>query len=177
MLEANGIQDPAAVLENIHLLGLKLEALRPELPAAMRQAVAVVTEAPSRFAGRIYACFDETMDRISHRFARHTGVVTAVIAIAVAAGLQLDSFEILRQGAEAHLIVPQSWDWNPAKLPGIALSAMLLSLGAPFWYNVLKDLVAFRPMLARKEQENREQRQSAGPGAIPASWEGEKGNL
>jgi hypothetical protein len=100
-----------------------------------------------------------------------------VIAIAVAAGLQLDSFEILRQGAEAHLIVPQSWNWNPAKLPGIALSAMLLSLGAPFWYNVLKDLVAFRPTLARKEQENREQRQSASPGAIPASWEGEKGNL
>ena len=177
MLEANGIQDPAAVLENIHLLGLKLEALRPELPASMRQAVAVVTEAPSRFAGRLHACFDETMDRISHRFARHTSVVTAVIAIGIAAGLQLDSFDILRQGAEARLIVPQSWSWNPAKLPGIALSAMLLSLGAPFWYNVLKDLVAFRPGLARKEQENRDQRQSASAGTVPASWEGEKGSL
>ena len=177
MLEANGIQDPAAVLENIHLLGLKLEALRPELPASMRQAVAVVTEAPSRFAGRIHACFDETMDRISHRFARHTSVITVVIAIAIAAGLQLDSFEILRQGAEARLIVPQSWNWNPAKLPGILLSAMLLSLGAPFWYNVLKDLVAFRPALARKEQENRDQRQAMSVGAVPASWEGEKGNL
>lgn len=176
MLEANGIQDPAAVLENIHLLGLKLEALRPELPASMRHAIAVVTEAPSQFAGRIHACFDETMDRISHRFARHTGIVTAVIAIAVAFGLQLDSFELLRQGTEARLVVPQNWTWNVAKLPGVALSAILLSLGAPFWYNVLKDLVAFRPALARKEQEYREQRQLARGTAAPA-WEGEKGNL
>lgn len=176
MLEANGIQNPAAVLENIHLLALKLEALRPELPAPLRQAVAVVTEAPSQFAGRIHACFDETMDRISHRFARHTGVVTAAIAIAVAAGLQLDSFELLRQGVDARLILPQTWSWDPAKLPGIALSAMLLSLGAPFWYNVLKDLVAFRPALARKEQESREQRNSAIEAIAPA-WEGEKGNL
>lgn len=175
MLEANGIQDPASVLENIHLLGLKLEALRPELPASARQAIAVITEAPSQFAGRLHACFDETMERISHRFARHTGLVTAVIAIAVAAGLQLDSFELLRQGAEARLIVPQNWSWSPAKLPGIAFSAVLLSLGAPFWYNVLKDLVAFRPALARKEQELREQRQSAG--ALPSAWEGEKGKL
>jgi len=49
-------------------------------------------------------------------------------------------------------------------------------LGAPFWYNVLKDLVAFRPALARKEQESREQRNSAIEAIAPA-WEGEKGNL
>jgi hypothetical protein len=177
MLEANGIPDPAAVLENIHLLGLKLEALRPELPSSLRHSIAVVTEAPSQFAGRIHACFDETMDRISHRFARHTGWVTVFIATAVAVALQLDSFDLLRQGVEARLIVPETWSWNPAKLPGIALSAMLLSLGAPFWYNVLKDLVAFRPSLARKEQENREQRQSATEVAVPMAWQGEKGNL
>ena len=176
MLEANGIQDPAAVLENIHLLGLKLEALHPDLPAPMRQAMALITEAPSRFAGRIHACFDATMDRISHRFARHTGVVTAAIAIAVAVGLQLDSFELLRQGADARLVVPQTWAWNAAKLPGIALSAMLLSLGAPFWYNVLKDLLAFRPSLARKEEEHRESRQSSRD-IVLSPLEGEKGNL
>jgi hypothetical protein len=47
ILGASGIADPAAVLENIHLLGLKLEALHPELPAAVRQSIAVVTEAES----------------------------------------------------------------------------------------------------------------------------------
>ena len=34
----------------------------PELPAPVRHGIAVVTEAPSQFAGRINACFDETMD-------------------------------------------------------------------------------------------------------------------
>ena len=176
MLEANGISDPAAVLENIHLLGLKLEALRPELPAALRHSIAVVTEAPSQFAGRIHACFDETMDRITHRFARHTGIVTGLIAIAVAVGLQLDAFQLLHEGVNAHLALPQTWSWNPAKVPGIALSAMLLALGAPFWYNALKDLVGLRPTLARKEESLREERQSASVSrAIPL--EGEKGNL
>ncbi len=176
MLEANGISDPAAVLENIHLLGLKLEALRPELPSALRHSIAVVTEAPSQFAGRIHACFDETMDRITQRFARHTGIVTGLIAVAVAVGLQLDAFELLHEGVNAHFAVPETWSWNPAKVPGIALSAMLLTLGAPFWYNALKDLVGLRPTLARKEESHREQRQSASvPRAIPL--EGEKGNL
>jgi hypothetical protein len=171
----NGIADPAAVLENIHLLGLKLEVLRPDLPASVRHGMAVVTEAPSQFAGRIHSCFDQTMDRITHRFAQHTQIVAGLIAIAVALALQLDSFELLRDGANAHLAVPHGWNWNAAKAPGIALSAMLLSLGAPFWYNALKDLVGFRPILARKEQAHREQRQSARD--IAVSWEGEKGDL
>jgi hypothetical protein len=71
--------------------------------------------------------------------------------------------------------VSQNWSWNAAQLPGIVLSAMLLSLGAPFWYNALKDLVGLRPLLARKEQAHREQRQSARD--IAVSWEGEKGDL
>lgn len=67
----------------------------------------------------------------------------------------------------------ESWQ----RFIGVLATALLLSLGAPFWYNVLKDLVAFRPALARKEQENRDQRQSMSAGAVAASWEGEKGSL
>jgi len=180
-LEANGIQNPSEVLDNSHLLALKLEALHPELPSPVRHGIAVVTEAPSQFAARLHASFDATMDRVSHRFARHTQMVTAVIALLVAAGLQLDAFNLLRRlaagGTAAYVIPAQSWSWT--QLPGIALSAMLLSLGAPFWYNALKDLVGFRPVLARKEQAHREQRQSP-PGAAvsPAlSTAGEKGDL
>jgi hypothetical protein len=56
---------------------------------------------------------------------------------------------------------------------------MLLSLGAPFWYNALKDLVGLRPVLARKEQAHREQRQSPRDAAVsPApSPADEKGDL
>ena len=180
-LETNGIANPSEVLDNIHLLALKLEALHPELPSSVRHTIALVTEAPSQFAARLHTCFDGTMDRVSHRFARHTQMVAGVIALLVALGLQLDAFELLRHlaagGTAPYAILPQSWRWT--QFPGIALSAMLLSLGAPFWYNALKDLVGFRPVLARKEQAHREQRQSS-PGAAvsPAlSSAGEKGDL
>jgi hypothetical protein len=180
-LEANGIANPAEVLDNIHLLALKLEALRPELPSSVRHGIGVVTEAPSQFAARLHTCFDETMDRVTQRFARHARLVAGAIALLVAAGLQLDAFELLRRlaadGSTAYAILPQSWTWT--RLPGITLSAMLLSLGAPFWYNALKDLVGLRPVLARKEQAHREQRQSPRDAAVaPApSPADEKGDL
>jgi hypothetical protein len=180
-LETNGIPNPAEVLDNIHLLALKLEALRPELPSPVRHSIAVVIEAPSRFAGRLHTCFDETMDRVTQRFARHARLVAGAIALLMAGGLQLDAFDLLRRlavdGATAYAILPQSWTWT--RLPGITLSAILLSLGAPFWYNALKDLVGLRPVLARKEQAHREQRQSSRDAAVsPApSPADEKGDL
>ncbi|HXA04590.1 MAG TPA: hypothetical protein VNY30_07120 [Bryobacteraceae bacterium] len=181
VLETNGIANPAEVLDNIHLLALKLEALRPELPSPVRHTIAVVTEAPSQFAARLHTSFDETMDRVTQRFARHARLVAGAIALLVAAGLQLDAFELLRRlasdSATAYAILPQTW--TRTRLPGITLSAMLLSLGAPFWYNALKDLVGLRPILARKEQAHREQRQSSRDAAVPSapSPADEKGDL
>ena len=48
--------------------------------------------------------------------------------------------------------------WTPSWLHfwGIAASAALLSLGAPFWFNVLKTLSNLRPVLAAKEQNETE---------------------
>jgi len=181
VLETNGIANPAEVLDNIHLLALKLEALRPDLPSPVRHTIAVVTEAPSQFAARLHTSFDETMDRVTQRFARHARLVAGAIALLVAAGLQLDAFELLRRlasdSATAYAILPQTW--TRTRLPGITLSAMLLSLGAPFWYNALKDLVGLRPILARKEQAHREQRQSSRDAAVPPapSPADEKGDL
>jgi hypothetical protein len=181
VLETNGIANPAEVLDNIHLLALKLEALRPDLPSPVRHTIAVVTEAPSQFAARLHTSFDETMDRVTQRFARHARLVAGAIALLVAAGLQLDAFEVLRRlasdSATAYAILPQTW--TRTRLPGITLSAMLLSLGAPFWYNALKDLVGLRPILARKEQAHREQRQSSRDAAVPPapSPADEKGDL
>jgi hypothetical protein len=119
------------------------------------------------------------MDRVTQRFARHTRSVAVVISLVVAAALQLDAFDLLRH-ANTAAIVPENWNWGWAKLPGIALSAILLSLGAPFWYNALKDLVGLRPVLARKEQAHREQRQSARDSAVspvPMQAAGERGDL
>ena len=82
---------------------------------------------------------------------------------------------------------PKSWDdwaagwgsdWTAAlwQMIGILLSAALLSLGAPFWYSLLGNLVRLRSVVARKDDVEREQRQetqplpieSAGPSAQSA---------
>jgi hypothetical protein len=48
--------------------------------------------------------------------------------------------------------------WTPSwfHLVGILVTAVLLSLGAPFWFNILKTLTNLRPILARKEQKEAE---------------------
>lgn len=46
---------------------------------------------------------------------------------------------------------------------GILLSAALLSLGAPFWYSALRDLVKLRSVIARKDDAERAERQTTQP--------------
>ncbi len=53
------------------------------------------------------------------------------------------------------------------KLLGIVLTATLLSLGAPFWYSALKNLIRLRSLIAQKDDEQRETRQTTKIGVIP----------
>ncbi len=58
------------------------------------------------------------------------------------------------------LPVPRSaaeWSsqWTPSRLPGMLLSVLLLSLGAPFWFEVLKDLLRLRSTVAPRDGEQR----------------------
>ena len=64
--------------------------------------------------------------------------------------------------------IPQSigewrrhWDWN--RLPGILISMLLLNLGAPFWFNSLKNLLQLRSMIAQKDDAQRKERQTTQP--------------
>jgi hypothetical protein len=54
---------------------------------------------------------------------------------------------------------PRPWYnyWTPSWLHlwGVLACAALLSLGAPFWFNTLKTLINLRPVVARKEQQER----------------------
>lgn len=50
--------------------------------------------------------------------------------------------------------------WKKVSPPGILVSILLLSLGAPFWYKTLGQLVQFRTALAQRDQEQRNRRQS-----------------
>lgn len=64
--------------------------------------------------------------------------------------------ELQNQLEESRLVIlPVKWKaykeyWCNfgSRLPGIILSIILLSLGAPFWFNALRSLAALRPLLA-----------------------------
>jgi hypothetical protein len=66
------------------------------------------------------------------------------------------------------IALPRSWDtwWNgwgkgfPMNLLGVLLSAALLSLGAPFWYSALADLLKLRSVISRKDDDQRTERQT-----------------
>jgi hypothetical protein len=51
-------------------------------------------------------------------------------------------------------------EWRLAKVPGIALSVLLLSLGAPFWFETLKNMLRLRSLIAVKDDDQRAQRNS-----------------
>jgi hypothetical protein len=56
----------------------------------------------------------------------------------------------LSSGTSLQLV---AWPWPPFTwkgLVGMVMSALFLSLGAPFWFNMLKQLSTLRPLLARK---------------------------
>lgn len=89
------------------------------------------------------------------------------------------------------LMAPRSIDdwtarWSAVNLGGLAITALLLSLGAPFWYSALGRLIQLRSILATKDDVQREARQKvqdvaaagARPGSLPPSvGAGERGDL
>ena len=82
-----------------------------------------------------------------------------------------ENLQQLRQLATDSLITwPNSWGgWKEqmarSSIFGLLLTAALLSLGAPFWFNVLGDLLKLRPMLASKEDAQRNERETTQPPA------------
>jgi hypothetical protein len=75
--------------------------------------------------------------------------------------------------AEAGLIrVPANaaaWrrGWSTVNPGGLMLSVLLLSLGAPFWFKALGNLLRMRSLLAQKDDAERQQRQTEAPPARP----------
>lgn len=56
------------------------------------------------------------------------------------------------------------WDkwcnnWTNVSIPGVFISIILLSFGAPFWYNTLGEFLRLRSLLAQKDDEQRNTRQ------------------
>jgi hypothetical protein len=77
-----------------------------------------------------------------------------------AMGVVQKSVETLRDAKV--VAVQESMPWNdpkfPGRIPGVVLSWILVSLGAPFWYDLLKKLLGFRSILQSKDDAEREKR-------------------
>jgi hypothetical protein len=93
-----------------------------------------------------------------------TGVQTAKTADADTTP-KLDADKYYNELSGAGLItLPLGYNWvaqlNWRKVPGMLIAALLISLGAPFWYNILKDLIGLRSSLAKKDDAQRQIRQT-----------------
>jgi hypothetical protein len=156
-LQANGIADPAASLKAIREMALELEEHYPEVAAHVRREMAILRAAKSELVAKINGCFDQTIDRVSARFTLTARQVSLIAAFLVAVALQLDSVALIHRLVSENA-TPQH---QPASWAGIALSTLLLSLGAPFWFEALKDVLRLRSALAGKDDLQRTQRATA----------------
>ena len=69
----------------------------------------------------------------------------------------VEASQSLQQEAESSgfQLLPSQWTWGWKHLAGMAIFAGLLSMGAPYWFNLLKTLTGFRPALAQQvDKEN-----------------------
>ena len=86
------------------------------------------------------------------------------------------------QAAEV-IVMPSSraeWlaRWQQVNWAGVAVSGLLLTLGGPFWFAVLKDLLRLRSAAASQESRDRAQRQAALADLQPlGAAAGERGDL
>jgi hypothetical protein len=74
----------------------------------------------------------------------------------------IDHSASLRRGLDRSefQLLPEKWQgWKPTRqeLPGLLIAVALLSMGAPFLYNTLKNIASLRPMLAMKLEQQEKQ--------------------
>lgn len=208
-LKERGIADPDGTLGAIRDEALKIEKAQPGLAADVRANLAILQAAESRYVAAIHNWFDQTMDRVSHRFTLSTRTVTLCIGLLLALALQLDSIYLINRlwgddGVRTAMVkeaeglrvttdsaggpVPataneQLYNFVSTSgliplpnyatraafaafldlrhLTGILFTSLLLSLGAPFWYSALQQLLQLRSKMAVNDDAQRKDRQSS----------------
>ena len=133
-------QEADKILDASHLKG------RTQVTAAELSAVAGGAD--------FSALFDAVMRRTSDRFTTSSRLIAATISLVVAFGLPLDMLDLFRtflSGSSALVCIRRRWRlqwlgpcWRHVSPAGVGGSAVLLSLGAPFWFEVLKDLLKLK---------------------------------
>lgn len=68
---------------------------------------------------------------------------------------QLDLLDVEKLSLKGFFEANGNFDWR--HFWGIVASIAMLSLGAPFWFNTLRNLSNLRPIVARKVEKSQEQ--------------------
>ena len=120
-------------------------------PGALRSSLLAVIQGTEKRVDdaqrAIEKWFDDAMDGVSRRYKRRAQLCTALIAIAVTAATNADSIRVLRALLAGKTSVEAlGWDgpgdaW-PRQIAGWLLTIAAVSLGAPFWYDAARNLLA-----------------------------------
>ncbi len=248
ILTDHGIPDPLKTAKEISDAAWTIGAEAPKLLAHERDTKAIQKVAATPFVAEIFMWFDSTIDRVSQAFSGYAGIVSLVVAAALAFATQLDAIQLVnrltmdkdlraklvteartvvqKRGAEfdsaaaavtgpgsakaspktvapsagaasdstakppgkpdealrasmddlqmlaAQRLITLPWDpgsqagpklkfmsreWLKHRL-GVLISTVLIALGAPFWFNSLKQLLSLRSSLAAKDDDQRRDR-------------------
>jgi hypothetical protein len=100
--------------------------------------------------------FDAEMRKASAQFTLSSRIIVVVLSVLVAVGLPLDTLDLFRtfSSGQGALLFPNNFvewmlRWDQVNIAGVAASAVLLSLGAPFWFEILKDLLNLKGTSAK----------------------------
>ncbi len=173
--------DPGDLLNNLRRTTLEFTTERPDLAVATVRGTAMARTPIAGLASEVFGVFNSTMDQASAKFASQSRRLVAIFGIVLALAIPLDTFDLLQRflgsAAEA-VVVPASraeWliRWQQVNWGGVVVSALLLTLGAPFWFHLLKDLLKLRSAAAVQESKNRAKRDESQSGPP----RGEQGDL
>jgi len=124
----------------------------------------------------------DTLDLLQ-RFTRSDAARNQAVALAQTLAVNEPSTRVAFEKLQAAEIIvipasPSEWlaRWQKVNVIGVAAGALLLTLGAPFWFHVLKDLLKFRSAVAGQESQDRAQRQASLTDS-PLPPNGERGDL
>lgn len=147
---AAAMADPATDAQ----VAAALKALTPS-PSTCRAAVDSLRKEPLMATSAVDAfqktCWDKTVTHLGDTRARFDRVMT---------GLDLDGLRLFEpwDAGGLYWLRPSAttWAWGAYRrtLMGTLMTALFVSLGAPFWFNSLRQLSNLRPILSNKvEQE------------------------
>jgi len=112
---------------------LRLERESPREPACERDTRAVIAALGAHpLLAFIHAWYGTAMARATRRYRLRAQMVASLLALLLVIAARLDLLQFLRLRHDGH--------WA-----GLVLSWVLISLGTPFWYDRLKDLLHLRP--------------------------------